>query len=284
MNVKTLTEMKANGQKISAITSYDYSFAKIANEAEIDIILVGDSGAMVMFGYENTSPATMDEMLLMSKAVSRGARKSLLVGDMPFMSYHVSSDEAVRNAGRFIKEGGMQAVKIEGGLDVAKTVRAVTKAGIPVMGHIGLQPQMAQSWDGYRVQGTDYTSAKQLIEDAQELEQAGAFCIVLEMITKEVSMIITNSLSIPTIGIGSGPYCDGQILVLHDLLNLYDSLKPKFVKKYADLKTETLNALTNYKTDVSLNNFPSNNHSWSMNNLELNKLKKYFGEIKKAKI
>lgn len=284
MNVKTLTEMKANGQKISAITSYDYSFAKIANEAEIDIILVGDSGAMVMFGYENTSPATMDEMLLMSKAVSRGGRKSLLVGDMPFMSYHVSSDEAVRNAGRFIKEGGMQAVKIEGGLDVAKTVRAVTKAGIPVMGHIGLQPQMAQSWDGYRVQGTDYTSAKQLIEDAQELEQAGAFCIVLEMITKEVSKIITNSLSIPTIGIGSGPYCDGQILVLHDLLNLYDSLKPKFVKKYADLKTETLNALTNYKTDVSLNNFPSNNHSWSMNNLELNKLKKYFGEIKKAKI
>jgi len=284
LNVKTLTEMKANGQKISAITSYDYSFAKIANEAEIDIILVGDSGAMVMFGYENTSPATMDEMLLMSKAVSRGGRKSLLVGDMPFMSYHVSSDEAVRNAGRFIKEGGMQAVKIEGGLDVAKTVRAVTKAGIPVMGHIGLQPQMAQSWDGYRVQGTDYTSAKQLIEDAQELEQAGAFCIVLEMITKEVSKIITNSLSIPTIGIGSGPYCDGQILVLHDLLNLYDSLKPKFVKKYADLKTETLNALTNYKTDVSLNNFPSNNHSWSMNNLELNKLKKYFGEIKKAKI
>ena len=284
MNVKTLTEMKANGQKISAITSYDYSFAKIANEAEIDIILVGDSGAMVMFGYENTSPATMDEMLLMSKAVSRGARKSLLVGDMPFMSYHVSSDEAVRNAGRFIKEGGMQAVKIEGGLDVAKTVRVVTKAGIPVMGHIGLQPQMAQSWTGYRVQGTDYISAKQLIEDAQELEQAGAFCIVLEMITKEVSKIITNSLSIPTIGIGSGPYCDGQILVLHDLLNLYDSLKPKFVKKYADLKTETFNALTNYKTDVSLNNFPSNNHSWSMDNLELKKLKKYFGEIKKAKI
>ena len=284
MNVKTLTEMKANGKKISAITSYDYSFAKIANEAEIDIILVGDSGAMVMFGYENTSPATMDEMLLMSKAVSRGGRKSLLVGDMPFMSYHVSSDEAVRNAGRFIKEGGMQAVKIEGGLDVAKTVRVVTKAGIPVMGHIGLQPQMAQSWDGYRVQGTDYTSAKQLIEDAQELEQAGAFCIVLEMITKEVSKIITNSLSIPTIGIGSGPYCDGQILVLHDLLNLYDSLKPKFVKKYADLKTETFNALTNYKTDVSLNNFPSNNHSWSLDNLELKKLKKYFGEIKKAKI
>ena len=284
MNVKTLTEMKVNGQKISAITSYDYSFAKIANEAEIDIILVGDSGAMVMFGYETTSPATMDEMLLMSKAVSRGAHKSLLVGDMPFMSYHVSSDEAIRNAGRFIKEGGMQAVKIEGGLDVAKTVRVITKAGIPVMGHIGLQPQMAQSWNGYRVQGTDYTSAKQLIEDAQELEQAGAFCIVLEMITKEVSKIITDSLSIPTIGIGSGPYCDGQILVLHDLLNLYDSLKPKFVKKYADLKTETFNALTNYKTDVSLNNFPSNNHSWSMDNLELKKLKKYFGEIKKAKI
>ena len=276
--------MKVNRQKISAITSYDYSFAKIANEAEIDIILVGDSGAMVMFGYETTSPATMDEMLLMSKAVSRGAHKSLLVGDMPFMSYHVSSEEAVRNAGRFIKEGGMQAIKIEGDRNVAKTVSAITKVGIPVMGHIGLQPQMAQSWDGYKIHGNNYSSAKKLIEDAHELEQAGAFCIVLEMITEEVSKIITESINIPTIGIGSGKYCDGQILVLHDLLNLYDSIRPKFVKQYADLKTETLNALIAYKKDILLVNFPTSDHSWSLKPSELQKLRKYFGEIKKAEL
>ena len=253
MNVQKLSNMKVKSQKITAITAYDYSFAKIADDAEIDIILVGDSGAMVMFGYDTTSPATMEEMLLMSKAVSRGATKSLLVGDMPFMSYQTSIDDAIRNAGRFIKEGGMQAVKIEGDRNVAKTIRSITKAGIPVMGHIGLQPQMAQSWDGYRVHGTDYSSAKQLIEDAHELEQAGAFCIVLEMITEEVSKLISESLTIPTIGIGSGKYCDGQILVLHDLLNLNDSLNPKFVKQYANLKKETQKALSNYKNDVTFN-------------------------------
>ena len=276
--------MKANSQKISAITAYDYSFAKIADDAEIDVILVGDSGAMVMFGYETTSPATMEEMLLMSKAVSRGASDSLLVGDMPFMSYHASVDDAIRNAGRFIKEGGMQAVKIEGDRHVAKTIRAITKANIPVMGHIGLQPQMAQSWDGYRVHGSDYSSAKQLIEDAHELEQAGAFCIVLEMITEEVSQIISESLSIPTIGIGSGRYCDGQIIVLHDLLNLNDSLNPKFVKQYADLKTQTQKALGDYKDDINSNKFPTSKHSWSMESSELKRLQKYLGLIKKNKL
>ena len=284
MNVQKLSNMKVKSQKITAITAYDYSFAKIADDAEIDIILVGDSGAMVMFGYDTTSPATMEEMLLMSKAVSRGATKSLLVGDMPFMSYQTSIDDAIRNAGRFIKEGGMQAVKIEGDRNVAKTIRSITKAGIPVMGHIGLQPQMAQSWDGYRVHGTDYSSAKQLIEDAHELEQAGAFCIVLEMITEEVSKLISESLTIPTIGIGSGKYCDGQILVLHDLLNLNDSLNPKFVKQYANLKKETQKALSNYKNDVTFNNFPTNNHSWSLEPSELKKLQKYFGIIKKTKL
>ena len=239
---------------------------------------------MVMFGYETTSPATMDEMILMSKAVSRGASNSLLVGDMPFMSYHASIDDAIRNAGRFIKEGGMQAVNIEGDRHVAKTIRAITKANIPVMGHIGLQPQMAQSWDGYRVHGSNYSSAKQLIEDAHELEQAGAFCIVLEMITEEVSKIISESLSIPTIGIGSGRYCDGQIIVLHDLLNLNDSLNPKFVKQYADLKTQTHKALSDYKDDINSNNFPNSNHSWSMESSELKKLQKYLGLIKKNKL
>jgi len=284
LNVQKLSNMKAKSQKISAITAYDYSFAKIADDAEIDVILVGDSGAMVMFGYETTSPVTMEEMLLMSKAVSRGSKKSLLVGDMPFMSYHTSIEDAIRNAGRFIKEGGMQAVKIEGNRTVAKTISAITKAGIPVMGHIGLQPQMAQSWDGYRVHGTNYLSAKQLIEDAHELEQAGAFCIVLEMITEEVSKIISESIRIPTIGIGSGRYCDGQILVLHDLLNLNDSLHPKFVKQYADLKKQSQKALTNYKDDISSNNFPTSAHSWSLEPSELKKLQNYFGLIKKNKL
>ena len=244
MNVRNLIKLKEHGKRITAVTAYDYSFAKIAELANIDIILVGDSGAMVMFGYENTTPATMEEMLLMTKAVSRGAKKSLLVADMPFMSYHVSIEESIRNAGKFVKDSGMHAVKLEGDADIAKTIRAITKTGIPVMAHIGLKPQTAKSWGGYRLQGTTYSSAKKLIEDAQELESAGAFCIVLEMVTKEISKLISESISIPTIGIGSGPDCDGQILVLHDMLNLYDSIKPSFVKQYADIKTETLKALT----------------------------------------
>ena len=204
MNVRKLINLKEQGRRITAITAYDYSFATIAESANIDIILVGDSGAMVMFGYENTTPATMEEMLLMTKAVSRGAKKPLLVADMPFMSYHVSIEESIRNAGKFVKDSGMHAVKLEGDRDIAKTIRAITKTGIPVMAHIGLKPQTAKSWDGYKLQGTTYSSAKKLIEDAQELESAGAFCIVLEMVTKEISKLITENLSIPTIGIGSG--------------------------------------------------------------------------------
>ena len=284
MNVRKLINLKEQGRRITAITAYDYSFAKLAESANIDIILVGDSGAMVMFGYENTTPATMEEMLLMTKAVSRGAKKPLLVADMPFMSYHVSIEESIRNAGKFVKDSGMHAVKLEGDRDIAKTIRAITKTGIPVMAHIGLKPQTAKSWDGYKLQGTTYSSAKKLIEDAQELESAGAFCIVLEMVTKEISKLITEHLSIPTIGIGSGQYCDGQILVLHDMLNLYDAIKPRFVKQYADLKTETLNALTNYKEDVVSGNFPDDTHSQSIDSSELMKLKKYFVKVNQAEI
>ena len=284
MNVRNLIKLKEHGKRITAVTAYDYSFAKIAELANIDIILVGDSGAMVMFGYENTTPATMEEMLLRTKAVSRGAKKSLLVADMPFMSYHVSIEESIRNAGKFVKDSGMHAVKLEGDADIAKTIRAITKTGIPVMAHIGLKPQTAKSWGGYRLQGTTYSSAKKLIEDAQELESAGAFCIVLEMVTKEISKLISESISIPTIGIGSGPDCDGQILVLHDMLNLYDSIKPSFVKQYADIKTETLKALTNYKEDVVSGQFPDEKHSTSIDSSELNKLKKYFGKVKQAEI
>ena len=284
MNVRKLINLKEQGRRITAITAYDYSFAKLAESANIDIILVGDSGAMVMFGYENTTPATMEEMLLMTKAVSRGAKKPLLVADMPFMSYHVSIEESIRNAGKFVKDSGMHAVKLEGDRDIAKTIRAITKTGIPVMAHIGLKPQTAKSWDGYKLQGTTYSSAKKLIEDAQELESAGAFCIVLEMVTKEISKLITEHLSIPTIGIGSGQYCDGQILVLHDMLNLYDAIKPRFVKQYADLKTETLNALTNYKEDVVSGKFPDDAHSQSIDSSELIKLKKYFVKVNQAEI
>jgi len=284
MNVRKLINLKEQGRRITAITAYDYSFAKLAESANIDIILVGDSGAMVMFGYENTTPATMEEMLLMTKAVSRGAKKPLLVADMPFMSYHVSIEESIRNAGKFVKDSGMHAVKLEGDRDIAKTIRAITKTGIPVMAHIGLKPQTAKSWDGYKLQGTTYSSAKKLIEDAQELESAGAFCIVLEMVTKEISKLITEHLSIPTIGIGSGQYCDGQILVLHDMLNLYDAIKPRFVKQYADIKTETLNALTNYKEDVVSGNFPDDTHSQSIDSSELMKLKKYFVKVNQAEI
>ena len=284
MNVRKLINLKEQGRRITAITAYDYSFAKLAESANIDIILVGDSGAMVMFGYENTTPATMEEMLLMTKAVSRGAKKPLLVADMPFMSYHVSIEESIRNAGKFVKDSGMHAVKLEGDRDIAKTIRAITKTGIPVMAHIGLKPQTAKSWDGYKLQGTTYSSAKKLIEDAQELESAGAFCIVLEMVTKEISKLITEHLSIPTIGIGSGQYCDGQILVLQDMLNLSDAIKPRFVKQYADINTETLNALTNYKEDVVSGNFPDDTHSQSIDSSELMKLKKYFVKVNQAEI
>ena len=284
MNVRKLIKLKEQGKRITAITAYDYSFAKLVESANIDIILVGDSGAMVMFGYESTTPATMEEMLLMTKAVSRGAKKSLLIADMPFMSYHVSIEESIRNAGKFVKDSGMHGVKLEGDRDIAKTIRAITKTGIPVMAHIGLKPQTAKSWDGYRFQGTTYSSAKKLIEDAQELESAGAFCIVLEMITKEISKLITEHLSIPTIGIGSGQDCDGQILVLHDILNLYDSIKPRFVKQYADLKTETLKALTNYKEDVVSGRFPDDEHSMSIDSSEFIKLKKYFVKVNQAEI
>ena len=200
------------------------------------------------------------------------------------MSYHVSIEESIRNAGKFVKDSGMHAVKLEGDRDIAKTIRAITKTGIPVMAHIGLKPQTAKSWDGYKLQGTTYSSAKKLIEDAQELESAGAFCIVLEMVTKEISKLITENLSIPTIGIGSGQYCDGQILVLHDMLNLYDAIKPRFVKQYADIKTETLNALTNYKEDVVSGNFPDDTHSQSIDSSELMKLKKYFVKVNQAEI
>src|SRR3972149_6321435 len=273
VSINDIIKMKGAGRRITAVTAYDYPFALIADKAGFDVILVGDSGGMVSLGYESTIPVTMDEMILMSKAVSRAAKSSLLVGDMPFMSFQVSREEAVRNAGRFVKEGGMNAVKIEGGKEFADVVRAIVKAGIPVMGHVGLTPQTATLWYGYKVQGKDNRSAKRIIEDAQELEAAGAFAIVLEMVTEEGAQIVTEKLSIPTIGIGSGAYCDGQVLVLHDILGLYDRFTPRFAKKYADLSSIASEALANYRNEVTTGKFPSPEHTFKMDPKELQKLK-----------
>jgi len=237
---------------------------------------------MVSLGYENNIPVSMDEMLIMSKAVARAAKSSLLVGDMPFMSFQISRDDAVKNAGRFVKEGRMDAVKIEGGKEFSDTVRAITRAGIPVMGHVGLTPQTATLWQGYRVQGKDARSAGKLIEDAQELESAGAFAVVLEMVPEEVAEIITDKLSVPTIGIGAGRHCDGQVLVLHDILGLYERFTPKFAKKYADLGKAASEALANYRDDVVSGKFPAPENTFKMDSKELEKLKATFRKLTEA--
>lgn len=284
INVNRLIRMKQEAKKIVATTAYDFPFARFAESAGIDLILVGDSGGMVVLGYDSTVPVTMDEMVLMSKAVSRGAKIPMLVGDMPFMSYQASREDAIRNAGRFLKEGGMDAVKIEGGKDSVDKVRAISRAGIPVIGHIGLQPQMDKFWQGYRVQGKDYRSASTLIEDASELESAGAVAIVLEMITSEVSEIITERLSIPTIGIGSGPHCDGQILVLHDIIGLYDDLTPKFVKRYTNLAPEIISALSRFREDILSGKYPEERHASRMESSEFSKMRRFHRKEDEAKI
>ena len=282
LTISDIAKMKGTGRRIVVVTAYDYPFASIADRAGIDVILVGDSGGMVSLGYENTIPVTMDEMIMMSKAVSRAAKNSLLVGDMPFMSFQTSREEAVRNAGRFVKEGGMDAVKIEGGKDFAETVRAIVKAGMPVMGHAGLTPQTATLWQGYKVQGKDSISARRIVEDAQELEAAGAFAVVLEMVTEEVAQTVTEKLSIPTIGIGSGKYCDGQVLVLHDILGLYDKFAPKFAKKYAELGRLAFESLVNYRNDIQSGKFPGPENSFKMDQKQLERLKAVLGKIPEA--
>jgi len=279
LTISDIAKMKGEGRKIVVVTAYDYPFATIADRACMDIILVGDSGGMVSLGYENTIPVSMDEMLIMSKAVSRAAKSSLLVGDMPFMSFQTSREDAVRNAGRFVKEGRMDAVKIEGGKEFGVTVKAITRAGIPVMGHAGLTPQTATLWQGYKVQGKDARSARKVIEDAQELESAGAFAVVLEMVPEEVAQIITDKLSIPTIGIGAGRYCDGQVLVLHDMLGLYEKFTPKFAKKYADLGKVASQALANYRDDVISGKFPARENSFKMDSKQLERLKAAFSKL-----
>ena len=259
-------------EKIAVLTAYDYSTALICDRAGLDILLVGDSAGMVVLGYTSTVPVGMLEMLMLCRAVAKGAKRAMIVGDMPFGSYQPSPSVAVENAVQLIK-AGCDVVKLEGGLEIIGTIKAIVDAGIPVMGHIGLKPQTSSLWEGYRLQGRTKESAMKLIVDAKALEKAGVCSIVLEMVASEVASEITQSLSVPTIGIGSGAGCDGQVLVLHDMLGIYEDIKPKFVKRYAELSKSILDAISHYTNDVKAGKFPEEPNTFHMSPEELAGLK-----------
>ncbi len=271
-----LRRKKARGEPISMLTAYDYGTALAIDRAGIDSILVGDSLGMVVLGYENTLPVTMQDMIHHCKAVARGARYALLVGDMPFLSYQVSVEEAVRNAGRFLQEGGMDAVKLEGGRERLPAIEAIIGAGIPVMGHLGLTPQSVHLLGGFRTQGKTAAAAQRLLEDALILQEAGCFALVLEAVPAQLALLISERLEIPTIGIGAGAGCDGQVLVTHDLLGLFDRFTPRFVKKYADLHDEMARAFQAYKAEVETRAFPAPEHSVQMDQEEWEALLRKF--------
>jgi len=264
-------KMKLAGEKITMLTAYDYPAAQFVEEAGVDIILVGDSLGMVVLGYDSTVPVTMEEMLHHTKAVRRGAAQTFVVTDMPFMSY-ATIDLAIMNAGRLIKEGGADAVKLEGGVEIVPVVQTLTRAGIPVVGHIGLTPQTASQLGGFKVQGRDLDSAKQILQDAQAIEQAGAFMLVLEAIPRQVAGQITAELKIPTIGIGAGLDCDGQVLVFHDILGLFKRFKPKFVKQYAELRSNCVQAIQDYHNEVKSGSFPSEENTFALSDEVIQKL------------
>lgn len=270
--VSTFKEQKAKGEKISMLTAYDYSTAKLMDEAGINGILVGDSLGMVMLGYEDTLPVTMEDMIHHTAAVCRGAKNTLVVGDMPFMSYQVSVEEAVYNAGRLMKEGRCQAVKLEGGASVCPQIRAITNASIPVMAHIGLTPQSINAFGGFKVQGKSEEAAKKLLEDAKAVEEAGAFAVVLECVPAKLAELISKSISIPTIGIGAGAGCDGQILVYQDMLGLFSDFTPKFVKKYANVGEMMTQAFRDYIADVQEGSFPAPEHTFAISEDVIKKL------------
>ncbi|MBO8136989.1 MAG: 3-methyl-2-oxobutanoate hydroxymethyltransferase [Desulfotomaculum sp.] len=267
-----LLKMKQEKQPITMLTAYDYSTAVLVDSAGIDLILVGDSLGNVVLGYDTTVPVTMDDILHHVKAVTRGVKRSLVIADMPFMSYHISEEETMRNAARLLQEGGAKAVKIEGGRQVVDKVKKLTEAGIPVMGHLGLTPQSVHQMGGYRVQGKTADAARMLMEDARALQEAGVFALVLECIPAELAKQVTEELKIPTIGIGAGVNCDGQVLVIHDLLGINNQFKPKFVKRYANLHDEIMKALETYRDEVKERKFPSEEHTFSMPDDELKKL------------
>ena len=264
VTTKAIRLKKSKGEIITMLTAYDYATAQAVDQAGIDAILVRDSLGMVVLGYENTLPVTMDDMLHHCKAVARGAKTALLIGDMPFMSYQVSVEEAVRNAGRFLQEGGMDAVKLEGGRDRAEAVRAIVGSGIPVQGHLGLTPQSVHQLGGYSPQAKTVASATRLIEDAEILEQAGCFSLVLESIPARLGQLVSEQLAIPTIGIGAGPNCDGQVLVIHDILGLFDRFTPRFVKRYAELHAQMGSAIAEYRDEVQAGSFPAAEHTVDM--------------------
>lgn len=261
VTVQTLQAKKQRGEPITMLTAYDYPTALMMDKVGIDAILVGDSLGMVVLGYETTLPVTMEEMLHHCRAVARGARYALRIGDMPFMSYQASVEEAVRNAGRFLQEGGMDAVKLEGGRERQDAIRAIVHAGIPVMGHLGLTPQSVHQLGGFRPQGKDHLAARRIYEDALLLQDLGCFALVLESIPARLAALISSRLEIPTIGIGAGSGCDGQVLVTHDLLGLFERFTPKFVRKYANLHEEIERAFSAFIADVEARAFPSAEHS-----------------------
>jgi len=264
LTVRDIIELKGAGEKIVMLTAYDASFGRLLDRSGIEIVLVGDSLGMVVLGYESTVPVTMEEMLHHSRAVKHGVERALLVGDMPFLSYQVETRDAIINGGRFLKEAGCDAVKLEGGLEVCETVAAMVRAGIPVMGHIGLTPQTAGALGGYKVQGRDAQSARRLLAEAKGLAEAGAFALVLECIPDKLAAVITASIAIPTIGIGAGLQCDGQVLVSHDLLGMFEKFVPSFVKRYADLAPQIAGAITAFRDEVKGGLYPDAEHSFVM--------------------
>jgi len=272
ITVNEIKEKKLKNERIAMLTAYDCSTAKIVDEAGVPLILVGDSLGMVLLGYESTIPVTMDEMIHHTKAVVRGTEKALIIGDMPFMTYHTSISDALRNAARFIQEGGAQAVKLEGGVVVAETVKRIVDCGIPVMGHIGLTPQSVHQLGGHRVQGKTPEAAERLLADARALEQAGTFAIVLELVPAPLSKLITQKASIPTIGIGAGPDCDGQVQVISDLLGLFADFVPKHAKQYAKLAGTIRTAIGDYIAEVKSGSFPTAEHSSTMDESLLEEL------------
>lgn len=272
-----LIQMKQKGEKISMLTAYDFLTAGLLDEAGVEVLLIGDSLAMVVLGYNNTLSVTMEDMLYHTRAVARGAKLALVVGDMPFMSYQIGLEDALSNAGRFL-QAGAEAVKLEGGEEIAETVARLVQVGIPVMGHIGLQPQSVHQVGGFKVRGKTLEQAKKLITDAKVLEEAGVFSVVLECVPRELGRLITKEVSVPTIGIGAGPECDGQVLVTQDLLGLYKKLTPKFAKRYVNLSEALKEAVESYIKEVKTGRFPAEEHSFTMDKETVHQLEKEAGK------
>jgi 3-methyl-2-oxobutanoate hydroxymethyltransferase len=273
-----LAELKRRGQKIAMVTAYDFPSGRIADAAGVELVLVGDSAAMTVLGHDSTVPATMEELLILTRAVTRGAKRPLVIADMPFGSFQVSDEAAVENAIRFVKEAGADAVKLEGGGPTLSRVQAIVGAGIPVMGHVGLTPQSATMLGGFKAQGRTAEKAERLYEDAMALEAAGSFAVVLEAVPAPVAARVTEALNVPTIGIGAGSSCDGQVLVWHDLLGLYEGKAPRFVKRYADLAVEARRAIEAYVADVREGRFPEERHTYAIPDEELEAFEAWLGE------